>query len=74
MPKETKTKGALEWSISPDEVEVVRIQTIKGNVTKSVAFSVVYPDGQSGYFIVGKVGNKEWQPANDIQEIKVIWK
>lgn len=65
---------AKEWIISPDPIEAVKIRTIKGNTTKSVGFSVVYPTGESGYLIIGKVGVKDWQPSQNIKEIKIIWK
>ncbi len=69
MPKQTKP----DWIIVPEPIEIIKTQIIKGNTTKSVGFSVVYPNGETGYIIIGKVGSKKWQPYDDIQEIRIIW-
>lgn len=69
----------LEWIIEPSETEVINTQLIKGNTTKSVGFSVVYPDGTTGYLIVGKVfkrmsdEDKKWQIIKDIKQIIIKW-
>lgn len=70
LQKETE----LQWIIEPNAIEAIKSQTIKGNTTKSVGFSVVYPDGDTGYLIIGKVGSKSWQPAQEIKSIQITWK
>ncbi len=73
MKPEVKSEQ-VEWVISPSPHEVVKSQTIKGQTTKSVGFSVVYPDGSTGYLIIGRVGNGAWQPFGDIADITIKWR
>lgn len=69
-----QNSNKLEWVIVPETYEVIKTQTIKGKTTRSVGYSVVYPDGETGYLIVGKVGTKEWQPSHQIVDITLKWK
>ncbi len=69
-----ETNETPDWIIEPNPLEGVKTQSIKGVTTKSVGFSVVYPDGETGFCILGKVTNKHWQPYIDIKDVKITWR
>ena len=72
--KAKPSKDKLDWVIVPNPTEVVKVQAIKGNTTRSVGWSVVYPDGGTGYAIIGRVDRENWQPYEQIKEIRIIWR
>ena len=67
-------KTSEDWVIVPNPYEAVKSQSVKGRTTKSVGFSVVYPDGDTGYLSIGKIVNGTWQPYGEINEIVIKWK
>ncbi len=70
----TKDPVQQSFSIKPSFSEVVHRAEQKGHTLRIANFAVIYPDGTSGALTLTKVTPEKWQPGDEIEEIKLIWK
>ncbi len=64
-------KGKEETVTIPGKMPIIEQ---KDGRVKSVYFTLIYPDGRAGAISITKITPQIWQPSEQIESIKIVWK